>query len=68
MLMIAAAPLTIRYSSKLTSYLRMLTDFSRWTVHGCESKPGGVCSEEKCNYVAILFIFIYITTVVLLSI
>ena len=38
----------------------MLTDFSGWTVH-CESEPGRVCSEEKCNYVAILFIFICIT-------
>ena len=61
-LTIAAAPLTIWHSRKLTSYLKILTDFSKWTVCSCESEPGGACSEEKCNYVAVLFIFIYITT------
>ena len=61
-LMITAATLTIWYSRERTSYLRILTDFSRWTVRSCESEPGGACSEEKCNYVAILFIFIYIIT------
>ena len=52
----AATPLMIQYLHELTSYPRMLTDFSGWTVR-CESEPGGACSEEKCNYVAILFIF-----------
>ena len=41
----------------------MSTDFSRWTVY-CESEPGGVCSEEKYNYGAILFIFICTTTII----
>ena len=65
MLMIAVAPLMIWYSPKLTSYLRMLTGFSKWTVRCCESEPGGACS---CNYVAILFIFNYTTTIILLDI
>ena len=60
--MITVAPLTIWHSRELTSYLRILTDSSGWTVSGCVSEPGGACSEEKCNYVAILLIFIYITT------
>ena len=60
----AAAPSTIGYPCELTLFLRMLTDFSGWTVR-CENKPGGACFEEKCNYVAILFIFIsfYTTTI-----
>ena len=44
--MITAATLTIWYSRELTSYLRMSTDFSGWTVRSCESEPGGACSEE----------------------
>ena len=37
----------------------MLTDFGGWTV--CyESKPGGVCSEEKCNNIAIIYIYIFV--------
>ena len=64
MLTIASVPLKIQYSCELTSYLRMSTDFSGWTVCGYVSEPGGACSEEECNYVAILFRFICITTII----
>ena len=64
MLMITAAPLTIQYSCELTSCLRMSTDFSGCNVC-CKSDPGRACSEENVTtYVAILFIFICITTIV----
>ena len=63
MLTVTAASLMIRYSREITSYLRMLTDFSGCTVR-CESEPGRACSEEKYNYVTILFC---ITTVIVYS-
>ena len=58
----AAAPLTqilgMRYSHELTSYLRMLTGFSGWTVY-CKGGPEELALKKiLASYVSYLYLIV----------